>query len=103
MPSGSPDHPSLLLSGASSGAAPGMGTTILRVLTGGAKPERHRRRSGQRQQWVCPVCRERLQVATSVAVWVILCPETDGRRVTGGTKSLICAYCLANGTITRIT
>lgn len=59
-----------------------------------------RRARGVPAQWVCRTCEVDIGTPTSVVASVTLCPRTNGRKLSGGTRAYVCAHCLARGVVT---
>lgn len=77
---------------------------ILKLVEGGqaAKPKRPRAR---KTIWPgCHVCLADIGVRSRVVIRGISHPDQDSRgNITGGTKVLCCATCLARGKVTPVT
>lgn len=76
----------------------------LRLIEGGNKPRKYRRRKkGDAEQWTCAECEADIGIATSGIVRMRLSPMMRGASIEGGTNVWVCAYCLARGKTTRCT
>jgi hypothetical protein len=74
-----------------------------RVIEGGGKPKRHRvKKRGAAEQLTCWQCEKDTGVATSATTEIRLSPFIRDGRQEGGVKAIVCAYCLARGTITKL-
>lgn len=71
-----------------------------KIIEGGNAPKKFRRPFGQRQLWTCPVCSNDIGLESSAVVDVRLSPTTDGKKIIGGQRASVCAFCLARGKVT---
>lgn len=75
-----------------------------RVIDGGDKPKRFRKRTGDPEPLICQVCEEDLGYYTqefieSRNMMFIYKGKADRR---SGVRHLICVHCLARGKVTRV-
>lgn len=73
-----------------------------KVIQGGEQKKKYARRRPQDiEQICCRVCEADINIATSIYMQAVIAPMEKGGKMTGGTKTLVCVYCLARGKVTR--